>query len=184
MSLEYEHSLLQGEKLNGYGELYVKRHKKLRLKLVDGSSLAAAIVVKSIPKGTTQVMLCGNLNKVAFAIANALCQIGIQLCVASKDIGKLKAGIDGKYRCTLTCTTTYSPKVWIVGDGLTEAEQLRASPGTTIFMPFSPFPPKQIRKDCFYHVPPAMFIPSAFKNMHSCERETLNPKAIGARDRR
>ncbi|KAK4761180.1 hypothetical protein SAY87_006073 [Trapa incisa] len=160
--------LNQAKKLNGYGELYVKRHKKLRLKLVDGSSLAAAIVVKSIPKGTTRVMLCGNLNKVAFAIANALCRIGIQLFVANKDTERLKAGIDGKYGCTIVSTTTYSPKVWIVGDGLTEAEQLRASPGT-IFMPFSPFPPKQIRKDCFYHVPPAMLIPSAFKNMHSCE---------------
>lgn len=46
---------------------------------MDGSSLAAAIVLRSIPKGTTQVALCGNLNKVAFAIANALCQSGIQV---------------------------------------------------------------------------------------------------------
>lgn len=70
---------LQGEELNEYGELYIKKHRNLRINLVDGSSLAIAIVLKSIPKGTTQVVLCGNLNKVGFAIANALCQSGVQV---------------------------------------------------------------------------------------------------------
>lgn len=77
--IAYWNSLLQGNELNGYGELYIKRHSKLRIKLVDGSSLAAAIVLKSIPKGTTQVLLCGKLNKVAFAMVDALCQSGIQV---------------------------------------------------------------------------------------------------------
>jgi len=37
------------------------------------------VVLNSIPKGTTQVFLRGNLTKVAYAIADALCEMGIQV---------------------------------------------------------------------------------------------------------
>ena len=70
---------MQGKELNEYGELYIQKHPKLKLKLVDGSSLAAAIVVNTIPKGTTQVLLRGHLSKVAYAVADALCQMGLQV---------------------------------------------------------------------------------------------------------
>jgi aldehyde decarbonylase len=70
---------LQGEELNKNGELYIQKYPQLRIKLVDGSSLAVAVVLNSIPKGTTQVFLRGNLTKVAYAIANALCERGIQV---------------------------------------------------------------------------------------------------------
>ena len=69
----------QGKELNGNGELYIERHPQLKIKVVDGSSLVVAIVLNTIPKGTTQVLLRGNLNKVAYAIANYLCQRGIQV---------------------------------------------------------------------------------------------------------
>lgn len=69
----------QGEELNMYGGLYVSRHPKLKVKVVDGSSLAVAVVLNSIPKGTTQVLLRGKLTKVAYAIAFTLCQRGIQV---------------------------------------------------------------------------------------------------------
>jgi aldehyde decarbonylase len=70
---------LQGEEFNKNGELYIQKYPQLRIKLVDGSSLAVAVVLNSIPKGTTQVFLRGNLTKVAYAIANALCERGIQV---------------------------------------------------------------------------------------------------------
>lgn len=70
---------------------------------------------------------------------------------------------------------TENLQIWIVGDGLTEEEQLKALPGT-IFIPFSQFPPKQIREDCFYHDTPAMVVPSTLKNMHSCEVSMCYPK--------
>lgn len=60
--------------------LYVRRHPKLNVKLVvDGSSLAVAAVLSSIPKGTTQVLLRGKLTKVAYALAYTLCQQGVQV---------------------------------------------------------------------------------------------------------
>ncbi|KAK6283186.1 hypothetical protein POUND7_017011 [Theobroma cacao] len=124
------------EELNGNAELYIQRHPKLKIKIVDGSSLAAAVVVNSIPEETRQVVLRGKLSKVAYAIALALCQKGV--------------------------------KIWLVGDGLTQEEQLKASQGT-IFIPFSQFPPRKVREDCYYHSTPAMVAPKSLENMHSCE---------------
>ncbi|PNX76786.1 protein WAX2, partial [Trifolium pratense] len=50
-----------------------------QIKVVDGTSLAAAIVLNNIPKGTNQVLLRGKFNKTAFVIANALCKKNIQI---------------------------------------------------------------------------------------------------------
>ncbi|WRX13833.1 Very-long-chain aldehyde decarbonylase CER1-like [Theobroma cacao] len=52
--------------------------------------------------------------------------------------------------------------------GLTQKEQLKAAQGT-IFIPFSQFPPRKVRKDCYYRSTPAMVAPKSLKNMHSCE---------------
>ena len=57
----------------------MERNPKLNVKIVDGSSLAVAVVLNSIPEGTTQVVLRGKLTKVAYALAFTLCQRGIQV---------------------------------------------------------------------------------------------------------
>lgn len=75
--------VIQDEKLNANGELFLRRHPQLRVKVVDGSSLAVAVVLNSIPKGTTQVVLRGNLSKVAYSVALALCQGGIQVSLST-----------------------------------------------------------------------------------------------------
>jgi aldehyde decarbonylase len=59
-------------------------------------------------------------------------------------------------------------QTWLVGDGWKEMEQLKASKGT-LFIPFSQFPPKKMRKDCFFYTTPAMIVPTSLTNMHSCE---------------
>lgn len=71
---------MQGEELNHNGEVFIRRNPKLKIKVVDGSSLCVAIVVHSIPKETTQVLFRGNLTKVAYSIVFGLCQMGIQVC--------------------------------------------------------------------------------------------------------
>ncbi|XP_022964365.1 protein ECERIFERUM 1-like [Cucurbita moschata] len=160
--------LNQGKELNEYGELYIQKHPKLKLKLVDGSSLAAAIVVNTIPKGTTQVLLRGNLSKVAYAVADALCHMGLQVgTLYENEYQKLKSKITiGSNNLIVTKITTH--QIWIVGDGLEEFEQLNAPKGT-IFIPFSQFPPKRLRRDCYYHITPSMKVPSCFENVDSCE---------------
>ncbi|KAH1055532.1 hypothetical protein J1N35_033597 [Gossypium stocksii] len=160
----------QGEELNRYGEVYVKKHPQLKVKLVDGSSLAVAALLNSIPKGTTQVLLRGNLTKVAFAVTFALCQKGIQVIVLREDeYEKLDKSFGTKSEDNLVISKSYSScKVWLVGDDLTEEEQRTATEGT-LFIPFSQFPPKKLRKDCFYHTTPAMQTPMALENVDSCE---------------
>ncbi|XP_054781520.1 very-long-chain aldehyde decarbonylase CER1-like isoform X2 [Prosopis cineraria] len=73
-----------------------------------------------------------------------------------------------KSKVSLTLTTNYDAKIWLVGDGWDEDEQMKASKGT-LFIPYSQFPPKKMRKDCFYHCTPAMMAPLSFTNAHACE---------------
>lgn len=56
----------------------------------------------------------------------------------------------------------------MVGDGVSEEEEGKAKEGT-IFIPFCHFPPRKLRKDCFYHTTPAMATPQALQNVDSCE---------------
>lgn len=46
---------------------------------MDGTSLASAVVVNSIPQGTDQVVLAGNISKVARAVAAALCKKNVKV---------------------------------------------------------------------------------------------------------
>ncbi|XP_047153840.1 very-long-chain aldehyde decarbonylase CER1-like [Vigna umbellata] len=161
----------QGEELNIYGGLYVSKHPKLKVKVVDGSSLAVAVVLNSIPKGTTQVLLRGKLTKVACALAFKLCHQGIKVATMHKDdYVRLKNLLDRSATnlTNLIIEKSCTQKIWLVGDELTQKEQLHAPKGT-LFIPYSQFPPKRYRKDCSYHCTPAMLIPSCVENVHSCE---------------
>ncbi|XP_061364821.1 very-long-chain aldehyde decarbonylase CER1-like [Gastrolobium bilobum] len=160
--------LNQRQVLNAYGELYIQRFPQLKIKIVDGSSLAAATVLNSIPKRTNQVLLRGNFNKVSFAVADALCNRNIQVAVLYKDeLKKLKLKLT-QSEGSLTLSPINIPKIWLVGDGWDEDEQMKAPKGS-LFIPFSHFPPKKMREDCFYHYTPAMITPTTFMNLHSCE---------------
>nr|GEX93233.1 sterol desaturase-like protein [Tanacetum cinerariifolium] len=68
----------------------------------------------------------------------------------------------------LVLSRTYSQKTWLVGDGLSKEEQIKASKGTLI-IPYSQFPPKKVRKDCFYYTTPSMLTPKYLENVDSCE---------------
>jgi aldehyde decarbonylase len=69
----------QGEELNRYGELYVSKNPSMKIKLVDGTGLAAALVLNSVPEGTKRVLLIGKLNKLAYYLSLVLCQRKIQV---------------------------------------------------------------------------------------------------------
>ncbi|KAF5761340.1 putative fatty acid hydroxylase [Helianthus annuus] len=162
--------LNQGEELNRNGELFIKRNPKLKVKLVDGSSLAVAVVLNSIPKGTTQVLFRGTFNKVAYYLAVALCHKGIQVAISRPDDYqklKLELELTGD-QDNLILSRTYSQKVWLVGDGLSKEEELKASNGTLI-IPYSHFPPNKVNKDCVYQTTPAMLTPKHLENVDSCE---------------
>lgn len=73
------HLVVQAKQLNRNGEFFTQKYPKLRVRLVDGSGLATAVVLKSIPSGTKEVFLSGSISKVACATAIALCEKGIQV---------------------------------------------------------------------------------------------------------
>ncbi|KAJ6680748.1 FATTY ACID HYDROXYLASE SUPERFAMILY PROTEIN [Salix purpurea] len=104
---------LKGEDLNMYGELYVQKYPRLKTKVVDGSSLAVAAVLNSIPKAATQVLHRGNISKVASAVVLNLCQRGIQVAVPSEDdYKKLKKSFGIRSdRNNLILSKSYSIKV-------------------------------------------------------------------------
>ncbi|XP_047955720.1 very-long-chain aldehyde decarbonylase CER1-like [Salvia hispanica] len=157
--------LNQSEELNRSGQLFIEKHPKLKTKIVDGSSLAVAIVLHSIPKGTTQVLFRGALSKLAFAIVSALSHRGIQIATLY-EAEKLK--LSSTTEAQVVISKSYTQKVWIVGDGLSKDEQLKAPKGT-LFIPFSHFPPKKERDDAFYCHTPSMIAPPSLQNLHSCE---------------
>ncbi|XP_010535406.1 PREDICTED: protein ECERIFERUM 1-like [Tarenaya hassleriana] len=172
----------QGEELNKNGKEYIEKHPELRVRVVDGSSLAAAVVINSIPKGTTDVVMRGSLTKVAYAIASALCRRGIQVTALRRnEYERLTLCVPAECKGRLlysTSKTLPSHKIWLVGEGMDERDQERATEGT-VFIPFSPFPPKELRKDCIYHTTPALTVPKSLENFHSCEN-WLPRKAISA----
>lgn len=147
------------------GAVFIKKHPKLNIKVVDGSSLAVAIVLNSIPQGTTQVLFRGGLSKLAFAIVSGLLEQGIEVVTFYENEKlKLSATTQGK----ISVSKSYTQKVWIVGEGVSKDEQLKAPKGT-LFIPFSHFPPSKARDDAFYCHTPSMIAPPSLQNLHSCE---------------
>ncbi|CAH8250746.1 unnamed protein product [Arabidopsis lyrata] len=161
--------LLPKEELNKSGEIYVQKYPKLKIKLVDGSSMAAAVVINNIPKETTEIVFRGNLTKVASAVVFALCQKGVKVVVLREEEHSklIKSGV-GKNLVLSTSNSYYSLTVWLVGDGIENEEQMKAKEGT-LFVPFSHFPPNKLRKDCFYESTPAMRVPKSAQIIDSCE---------------
>ncbi|KAK2433734.1 very-long-chain aldehyde decarbonylase CER1 [Trifolium repens] len=160
--------LNQRQELSAHCGLYIQRHPKMNIKVVDGSSLVVATILNSIPKGNNQVLLRGRFNKIALAIINALCIKNVQVTVLYRDeLKDLEQRVTMSNGC-LALSSMEPPKIWLVGDEWDEDEQIQASEGS-LFIPFSHFPPKKMRKDCFYHYTPAMITPPALINMHSCE---------------
>ncbi|GLT69544.1 hypothetical protein SLA2020_416880 [Shorea laevis] len=92
----------------------------------------------------------GNLTKVAYAIADALCERGIQVAIPYKDeYEQLQLRLTTKSKTNLILSTSYADqKTWLVGDGWNEDEQLKASK-ETLFIPFSHFPQGKCGKIAF-----------------------------------
>ncbi|RZC91540.1 hypothetical protein C5167_027598 [Papaver somniferum] len=178
--------IYQGEELNRNGEIYIQKHPKLKTRIVDGSNLAVAFVVNNmVPKGTSQVIMRGNLTKVAYGIAFVLCQRGVRVITTRRDeFEKLKLWlgsnnvVTGNLTLSISSTTTctdnaHHQQVWLVGDGFSVEEE-KSAPTGSLFIPFSQFPPwmnrkELVRKDCVYYNTPSLTVPPALENVHSCE---------------
>ncbi|CAH9085437.1 unnamed protein product [Cuscuta epithymum] len=173
--------LNQSEELNRNGEIYIQKYPKMKIKLVDGSSLASAIVVNTIPKETTEVRLTGRLTKVSISVAFALGKKGIKVIISSEnDYEKLKLAVN--CGSNFSMSKSFTQKIWVVGERLSKEEQKMANKGT-FFIPYSQIPPKKLRRDCYYHHTPAMLAPPSLHNLHACEnwlpRRAMSATRVG-----
>jgi len=75
--------LLQNEGLNGGGTLFVAKHPGLRVRVVHGNTLTAAVILREIPEGTAEVFLTGATSKLGRAIALYLCRRKVRVMVGS-----------------------------------------------------------------------------------------------------
>ncbi|XVF47808.1 hypothetical protein PTKIN_Ptkin03bG0140700 [Pterospermum kingtungense] len=67
-------ALNKNEALNGGGTLFVNKHPELKVRVVHGNTLTAAVILNEIPKDVKEVFLTGATSKLGRAIALYLCR--------------------------------------------------------------------------------------------------------------
>uniref|UniRef100_A0A453KW56 Very-long-chain aldehyde decarbonylase CER1-like C-terminal domain-containing protein n=1 Tax=Aegilops tauschii subsp. strangulata TaxID=200361 RepID=A0A453KW56_AEGTS len=168
-------ALNKNEALNGGGTLFVNKHPDLRVRVVHGNTLTAAVILNEIPKGTTEVFMTGATSKLGRAIALYLCRKKIRVMMMTlsterfQKIQKEAAAEDQQYLVQVTkFQSAEQCKTWIVGKWLSPREQRWASPGTH-FHQFVVPPILGFRRDCTYGKLAAMRLPKDARGLGSCE---------------
>lgn len=73
---------MQNEALNGGGTLFVEKHPDLKVRVVHGNTLTAAVILNEIPKDVEEVFLTGATSKLGRAIALYLCRRRVRVLVS------------------------------------------------------------------------------------------------------
>lgn len=73
--------LLQNEALNGGGTLFVNKHPNLRVGVVHGNTLTAAVILHEIPQDVNEVFLTGATSKLGRVIALYLVRRRVRVLV-------------------------------------------------------------------------------------------------------
>ncbi|WJZ95479.1 hypothetical protein VitviT2T_014247 [Vitis vinifera] len=173
--LEADRMGVKNESLNGGGTLYVNKHPNLRVRVVHGNTLTAAVILKEIPQNATQVFLTGATSKLGTAISLYLCRKKIFVLMLTQSSERFEsiqreAPIDcqqflvqvTKYQAAQHC------KTWIIGKWCTPREQSWAPPGTH-FHQFVVPPILGFRRDCTYGKLAAMRLPEDVEGLGYCE---------------
>ena len=58
------------------------KHKDLRIRVVHGNTLTAAVILNELPKDVKEIFLTGATSKLGRAIALYLCQRGVRVLVS------------------------------------------------------------------------------------------------------
>lgn len=168
-------ALNKNEALNGGGVLFVKKHPNLRVRVVHGNTLTAAVTINQIPTDVKEVFLTGATSKLGRAIALYLCRKHVRVLMLTSSIERfLKIQKEAPVDCQkyLVQVTKYQAaancKTWIVGKWITPREQNCAPPGTH-FHQFVVPPIFQFRRDCTYGDLAAMRLPEDVQGVGNCE---------------
>lgn len=168
-------ALNKNEALNGGGTLFVSKHPDLRVRVVHGNTLTAAVILNGIPADVKEVFLTGATSKLGRAIALYLCRKNIRVLMLTLSTERfLKIQKEGPAECQhyLVQVTKYQAaqncKTWIAGKWLTPREQRWAPPGTH-FHQFVVPPIVGFRRDCTYGELAAMRLPQDVQGLGMCE---------------
>ncbi|XP_050219559.1 very-long-chain aldehyde decarbonylase CER3 [Mercurialis annua] len=168
-------ALNKNEALNGGGTLFVNKHPNLRVRVVHGNTLTAAVILNEIPKDVTEVFLTGATSKLGRAIALYLCQRKVRvlmLTLATERFQKIQKEAPLDCQAYLVQVTKYQAaqncKTWIVGKWITPRQQSWAPKGAH-FHQFVVPPVLPFRRDCTYGDLAAMRLPEDVQGLGSCE---------------
>ncbi|XVF34313.1 hypothetical protein REPUB_Repub18cG0049000 [Reevesia pubescens] len=168
-------ALNKNEALNGGGTLFVNKHPDLKVRVVHGNTLTAAVILNEIPKDVKEVFLSGATSKLGRAIALYLCRRRVRVLMLTLSTERFQniqkeAPADcqnylvqvTKYQAAQNCNT------WIVGKWITPREQSWAPSGTH-FHQFVVPPILAFRRDCTYGDLAAMRLPDDVEGLGCCE---------------
>ncbi|KAL6978153.1 Very-long-chain aldehyde decarbonylase cer3 [Sarracenia purpurea var. burkii] len=168
-------ALNKNEALNGGGTLFVKKHPNLKVRVVHGNTLTAAVILHELPKDAEEVFLAGATSKLGRAIALYLARRRVRVLMLTQSVERFKRiQAEAPVDCQkfLVQVTKYQEanlcKTWIVGKWTTPREQYWAPPGTH-FHQFVVPPILSIRRDCSYGKLAAMKLPDDVEGLGSCE---------------
>ncbi|XP_054822250.1 very-long-chain aldehyde decarbonylase GL1-1-like [Prosopis cineraria] len=168
-------ALNKNEALNGGGKLFVDKLPNLRVRVVHGNTLTAAVILNEIPKDVEEVFLTGATSKLGRAIALYLCRRKIRvlmLTLSADRFQKIQKEAPPEYQSYLVQVTKYQAaqncKTWIVGKWITYREQNWAPKGAH-FHQFVVPPILPFRRDCTYGDLAAMRLPEDVEGLGCCE---------------
>lgn len=73
---------MQNEALNGGGTIFVNKHPNLKVRVVHGNTLTAAVILRELPNDVKEVFLTGATSKLGRAIALYLSRKGVRVLVS------------------------------------------------------------------------------------------------------
>ncbi|KAK4410677.1 Very-long-chain aldehyde decarbonylase CER3 [Sesamum angolense] len=158
-------ALNKNEGLNGGGTLFTNKHPNLKVRVVHGNTLTAAVILNEIPQDVKEVFLTGATSKLGRAIALYLARQKVKvlmLTLSTERFTKIQKEAPADCQKYLIQVTKYQAaqncKTWIIGKWLTPREQYWAPSGTHfhqfVVPPIIPF-----RRDCTYGKLAAMRLP-------------------------
>ncbi|KAI7746855.1 hypothetical protein M8C21_016312 [Ambrosia artemisiifolia] len=154
-------ALNKNEALNGGGKLFVTKHPDLKVRVVHGNTLTAAVILNEISQDVKEVFLTGATSKLGRAIALYLARRQIRVLEASPENQSLLVQVT-KIQAAKHC------KTWILGKWTTPREQ-RWAPAGTHFHQFVVPPVFEFRTDCTYSKLAAMKLPDDVQGLGVCE---------------
>ncbi|XP_023762062.2 very-long-chain aldehyde decarbonylase CER3 [Lactuca sativa] len=168
-------ALNKNEALNGGGKLFVMKHPDLKVRVVHGNTLTAAVILNEIPQDVEEVFLTGATSKLGRAIAIYLARRKVRVLMLTQSTERfisIRKEIPLDNRNLLIQVTKYQAakqcKTWILGKWTTPNEQNWAPPGTH-FHQFVVPPVFEFRRDCTYSKLAAMKLPVDVEGLGVCE---------------